>query len=67
LKFVVSKCFEMNALIAVIPPLLILVDRLCFDRDKIDYTAGQTANRGQLIWSLATPPGLRVNAQGDVS
>jgi hypothetical protein len=33
-----SKCFGISARRAAIPALLILVDRLCFDRYKIDYT-----------------------------
>jgi hypothetical protein len=37
LKFVASKCFEMWTGRVSICGLLIHVDRLCFDRYKIDY------------------------------
>lgn len=36
----VTNCFELNMDKAAISALLILVDRLCFDRYKIDYIKG---------------------------
>jgi hypothetical protein len=53
LKFVVHKCFRWKPAAAFILSSLILVDRLCFDRHKFDYT--QNSQRAFLAGIRGAP------------
>lgn len=49
----VCKCFVIKLCVCVARPLLIHVDRLCFDRYKIDYSEGKP-----LVQIVGTTRGL---------
>jgi hypothetical protein len=57
----VSKCFELKARSIAFPRLLIPVDRLCFDRHKIDYieksrrVSQHSSEYGAFVWRSGSP------------
>ena len=59
-----SKCFEMKSPSGSTLALLILVDRLCFDRHKIDYTSSTVGGKSNYLSEYENRSRLCADSRG---